>query len=427
MTKIRLYNSMTRRKAEFKPIDPSRITMYVCGPTVYDTPHLGNARPAVIFDVLYRFLQHQYGYDSVVYARNITDVDDKIAAKSVETGRSVGEITSETIDWYHDDMEALNVKVPTVEPRVTDTLIEIDQFAGLLIEKDHAYRTASGDVYFDLSSFPEHGKLSRHNREDLNVGENQSSEKKHPQDFALWKENHQRPGWHIECSAMIKKHLGLTIDIHGGGADLRFPHHENEIAQSEAANGVPLANIWMHNGMITVNGKKMSKSLGNFITVREALEKYPGESIRFFMLKTHYRQPMDWTWEGLETAHKELNSLYRKAQVLANDSQTRLISYDPIVEILADDLNTPKLISYLHESGDPFVVGRFLGLFQHRMDDWFKLGVNKDSTFIEDLVKQRDEARAKKDWKRSDQLRDRLHSMDVELEDSPDGTIWRRK
>ena len=418
---------MTRKKEIFKPIDPSQITMYVCGITPYDKAHLGNARPAIVFDTLYRFLQHMYGYSSVRYARNITDIDDKIAAKSEETGRTPNEITTETIRWYHEDMAELNVQSPTLEPRVSENEIPMTEMNNILLEKGHAYKTESGDIYFDLNSFPAHGKLNRHNREDLIIDEDHSSEKRHPQDFALWKENHKRFGWHIECSAMIKKHLGLTIDIHGGGADLRFPHHENEISQSEAANGVPLANVWMHNGMITVDGSKMSKSLGNFITVREALKRYPGESIRYFMLKTHYRQSMNWTWEGLASAHKELNSLYRRAQLVANDMSTRLVDYDPIVEILSDDLNTPQLISYLYEKGDPFVIGKFLGLFEHNPEDWFKMGVNKDTHFIEDLVRQRDIARDEKNWKRADQLRDRLHSMNIELEDSPDGTIWRRK
>ncbi len=426
MDKIQIYNSMTRRKSVFQPQDPSRVTVYSCGPTVYSTPHIGNARPAVVFDVLFRLLRHTYGEDAVHYARNITDIDDKIAAKSKETGRSMEEITKETTEWYHRDMAALNVLDPTYEPKASETMEEIHAFIEELIQKGHAYQEDGGDVFFDLSSFPEHGKLSRHKREDLNVSEGQAEGKRHPQDFALWKENHERPGWHIECSAMIRKHLGNTIDIHGGGADLRFPHHENEIAQSEAANGVPLANYWMHNGMLTVNGTKMSKSLGNFVTVEEALERYPGETIRFFLLKTHYRKPMNWTWEGVDAAHQELTRLYRELD--KQNNETQVANLDPVVNALADELNTPLAIVKLHRSeGSLKANGAILGILQQEPADWFKLGINTDTTFIDELIDQRDEARANKDWKRSDQLRDRLHSMGIELEDTDAGTMWRKK
>lgn len=427
MTNIRLYDSMTRRKRNFQPQDPSRVTMYSCGPTVYAEPHIGNARPAVVFDVLFRLLRHHYGEDAVHYARNITDIDDKIAAKSVETGIAMETITQETTEWYHRDMAALNVLTPTYEPKVTESMEEIHAFIEELIQKGFAYQEEGGDVFFDLSSFPEHGKLSRHKREDLIQGEEQSSGKRHPQDFALWKENHQRPGWHIECSAMIRKHLGKTIDIHGGGSDLRFPHHENEIAQSEAANGVPLANFWMHNGMLTINGKKMSKSLGNFVTIQEALERYPGEVIRFFLLKTHYRRPLDWTWSGLEAARIELDKLYRKMYEQDNDHNTRLVNRTNFMLALNEDLNTPLAITNLHQSGCIRHLGRQIGLMQYEPEEWFKLGVNIDTTFIEDLIAQRDVARNNKDWRRADQLRDRLHSIGVELEDSEIGTKWRKR
>ena len=401
--------------------------MYVCGPTVYDTPHIGNARPAVVFDVLYRLLRLHYGEEAVHYARNITDVDDKIAAKSAETGIAIETITQETTEWYHRDMAALNVLRPTYEPKVTESMEEIHAFIEELIQKGHAYQEDGGDVFFDLSSFPEHGKLSGHKRENLAQGMEQAPGKRDPQDFALWKENHQRPGWHIECSAMIRKHLGDTIDIHGGGADLRFPHHENEIAQSEAANGVPLAKFWMHNGMLNVNGKKMSKSLGNFVTVSEALERFPGEVIRFFLLKTHYRSPLNWTWSGLEAARAELDSLYRMMQEQNNDHKTRIVNLTSFMEALANDLNTPLAIAELRKTGAIRHLGRQIGIMMYEPDDWFKLGVNIDTTFIEDLIAQRDEARANENWKRADQLRDRLHSMGVELEDSIAGTMWRKK
>ncbi len=401
--------------------------MYVCGPTVYSAPHIGNARPAVVFDILFRLLRHHYVDDAVHYARNITDIDDKIAAKSAETGNTVESITEETTEWYHRDMAALNVLTPTYEPKVTESMEEIHAFIEELIQKGHAYQEDGGDVFFDLSSFPEHGKLSGHKSENLQQGERQAAGKRHPQDFALWKENHQRPGWHIECSAMIRKHLGNTIDIHGGGADLRFPHHENEIAQSEAANGVPLAQFWMHNGMLTVNGKKMSKSLGNFVTVDEALDRYPGEVIRFFLLKTHYRSPLDWTWLGLEAARSELDGLYRMMYEQDNDHTTRLVNLISFMEALEDDLNTPLAIAKLHTSGAIHHLGSRLGLMQYEPEDWFKLGVNIDTTFIDDLIAQRNDARANENWKRADQLRDRLHSLGVELEDSEAGTMWRKK
>lgn len=446
----KFYNSLTRTKEKFIPINPNRVTCYCCGPTVYDTPHLGNARPAVVFDVLYRLL-HTEGYN-VEYARNITDVDDKIIQKSIDTGRAVKDITIETTKIYHDAMKALNVLSPTFEPRATETIEEMIKLTQELLALDFAYYADISDpntsIYFDLDKFPDHGKLSRHNRDDLEAQEKMEDGKRHPQDFALWKGSNEdnpeqaqkegrlwlhptagwgRPSWHIECSAMIRKYLGTTIDIHAGGADLRFPHHENEIAQSEAANGVPLANIWMHNGMITVNGKKMSKSTGNFITVEDALSRFPGESIRFYMLKTHYRKPFDWTWDGLEEAHNELTGLYRKLQ--NNSAQLEGIAVQVIYSV-ADDLNTPKAIAALHEEADAefsalLGSGKFLGIFSHTPEDWFKLGVTVDEVWINEMIAKRNVARENKDFETSDKIRDELADKGIVLEDFADGTTWR--
>jgi len=419
---MRIYNTLTRKKEKFVPINEDMVTMYYCGITPYDKAHLGNARASVVGDLIFRVLRNEYGADHVKYARNITDIDDKIELKSKETGRTISNITSETIEWYHDNLNDLNVLLPSLEPRVSDNEEPMMDMITTLVEKKHAYITDSGDIYFDLSSFPEHGKLSRHNREDLIIGEEQSSQKRHPQDFVLWKENHQRFGWHIECSAMIKKHLGITIDIHGGGGDLRFPHHDNEIAQSEATNDAPLANYWMHNGMITVDGKKMAKSTGNFITVDEALEYYPGEAIRFYMLRTHYRKPLDWTWEGLEAAKGELDGLYRKMEGIGQISY----AHKDVIKLLEDDLNTSGAITKLHESvpGMLRASGALMGILES--DNWF-IDTDVDIEWIEQQIQTRDSARLAKDYAMSDTIRATLLEKGIVLEDSGDTTIWRKK
>jgi len=432
MTHISLYNSMSREKEKFKPIDDSRVTMYYCGITPYDKPHLGNVRASITGDMIYRLLRVFYKSENVIYARNITDIDDKIEAKSQETGRSAIDITNETIQWFHETMKVLHVLPPDLEPRVSDNEESMMDMINILLDKNIAYKSNNGDIYFELDKFPEHGKLCRHSREDLNINEEHSSEKKHPQDFVLWKENHQRFGWHIECSAMIKKHLGDTIDIHGGGGDLRFPHHENEIAQSETANGVPLANYWMHNGMITVNGKKMAKSTGSFITVDEALDRVPGEAIRFYMLKTHYRKPFDWSWDGLMEAKSELDGLYRKMQ-----KRTYVKMGGVSVQVLyalADDLNTPLVISELYKEADKEISSlldsaQLLGILNHTPEEWFH-GTTKDSLLdassIEALIEVRKLLKENGDYESADITRDILLGQGIILEDKPDGTTWRK-
>jgi len=357
MGEIKLRNSMTRKIEGLAPIDPTNLRLYVCGPTVYDRAHLGNARPAIVFDVLYRLLCHVYGKDHVIYVRNFTDVDDKINAKARETGRAIGEITEETIGWYHADMDAIGVLRPTHEPRATAYIPQMIAMIEGLIAKGHAY-AAEGHVLFSVASYPDYGRLSRRTVEDMIAGARVevAPYKRDAMDFVLWKPSdadtpgwdspwgYGRPGWHIECSAMSHELLGPHFDIHGGGNDLMFPHHENEIAQSCCAyQGAGFANIWMHNEMLQVEGKKMSKSLGNFFTVRDLLDQgVPGEVIRFVMLSTHYSKPMDWTAKKAEEAEKTLRkwaNAAEKAKALVGQSETALQS-DAVLSSLVNDLNT---------------------------------------------------------------------------------------
>lgn len=369
MTEIRLHNTRTRRKEVFAPLDPENVRMYVCGPTVYDRAHLGNARPVVVFDVLYRLLRHVYGEDHVTYVRNFTDVDDKINARAramqgAGDARTLNDIiralTDETIDWYHADMDALGALRPSVEPRATEYIVQMVAMIEGLVAKGHAY-AAEGHVLFDVRSYPDYGKLSGRSVDDMIAGARVevAPYKRDPMDFVLWKPSSAdepgwdspwgrgRPGWHIECSAMAHKLLGPAFDIHGGGIDLQFPHHENEIAQSCCAHpDAGFATFWLHNEMVQVEGKKMSKSLGNFFTVRDLLDQgWPGEVIRFVMLSTHYRSPMDWTEERARECKKTLSGWYNLTEgVNASSGMDFSIS-----ECLADDLNTPASISRLHE------------------------------------------------------------------------------
>jgi cysteinyl-tRNA synthetase len=375
-----LHNSLTRHKEVFTPADPARVTLYVCGPTVYDRAHLGNARAAVVFDTLYRVLQDKY--PEVVYARNITDVDDKINQAAAERGVPIGAITAETERYYLEDMDALGVLRPVLQPRVTDHIPQIIALVEKLIAAGHAYE-AEGHVLFDVPSMPDYGRLSGHSRDELIAGArvDVAPYKRDPADFVLWKPStpdlpgwdspwgRGRPGWHIECSAMIEAHLGETIDIHGGGADLIFPHHENEIAQSTCAHhGAPLARYWLHNGMLRVEGEKMSKSLGNFFTVRDLVDRAPGEAIRLLLLSSHYRQPLDWTEKGLQEAIGALDRFYlalRRVQDLKDEANKGKLVFSTLDEVrarldairapnevvaaLSDDLNTPLAISILHK------------------------------------------------------------------------------
>ncbi|MEM9636225.1 MAG: cysteine--tRNA ligase [Pseudomonadota bacterium] len=365
MTTLKLYNTKTRTKEDFAPIDPDNVRMYVCGPTVYDRAHLGNARPVIVFDVLYRLLRHVYGEDHVTYVRNFTDVDDKINARAAESGRPIGEITAETAQWFLDDMAAVGALEPNAMPRATQYIGQMIEMITELIARDHAYE-AEGHVLFAVESYQEYGALSGRSVEDMIAGARVevAPYKRNPMDFVLWKPSSDdlpgwdspwgrgRPGWHIECSAMAHDLLGARFDIHGGGIDLQFPHHENEIAQSRCA-GHGFANVWMHNEMLQVEGKKMSKSLGNFFTVRDLLDKgVPGEVVRMVMLSTHYRKPMDWTEEKRAQAKHRLTRWYRATQSV--DAAPTLDS--KVVEPLLEDLNT---VGFLKNLNDLFVTGRF--------------------------------------------------------------------
>lgn len=365
---MKLWNTLTRRKEEFRPIDDRNVRMYVCGPTVYDDAHIGNARPVIVFDVLYRLLRHRYGADHVTYVRNVTDVDDKINARAAQEGVTIRDLTERTLAQFHADIAALGVLAPTVEPRATEHIGEMIAIIERLIASGHAY-VADGHVLFHVPSMPGYGKLSGRTLSEMVAGARVevAPYKKDATDFVLWKPSppelpgwespwgRGRPGWHIECSAMSWKHLGEVFDIHGGGVDLVFPHHENEIAQTCCAFGHKvMANVWMHNGFLQVEGRKMSKSLGNFLTIRELLNDWPGDVLRFNMLRTHYRQPIDWTVKGLEQSRAILKSWYGRTDMAS-------ASAAPVFEgefalALNDDLNTPRAIAALHA-----LDGRALG------------------------------------------------------------------
>src|SRR5262245_35507542 len=365
---LMLYNTLTRRKEEFVPLDASNVRMYVCGPTVYDYAHIGNARPVIVFDVLFRLLRQMYGDKHVTYVRNITDVDDKINARAAEEGVTIRDLTERTARQFHEDIKALGVLPPTVEPRATEHIEEMKALIEALVANGHAY-VAEGHALFHVPSMPDYGKLSNRSLDEMAAGARVevAPYKKDPMDFVLWKPSKPgepswpspasikepgRPGRHIECSAMAEKQLGQTFDIHGGGIDLVFPHHENEIAQSRSAFGMPImAQVWMHNGFLQVEGEKMAKSLGNFVTVHELLTgwqgyAWPGEALRFNMLRTHYRQPLDWTLAGLDEAHKTLWEWYGDLEGKAPSGGG--IS-GPVLDALLDDLNTPKAIAELHK------------------------------------------------------------------------------
>ncbi|WP_340251444.1 cysteine--tRNA ligase [Roseobacter sp. HKCC-CH-9208] len=437
MGEIKLRNSMTRKIEGLAPIDPTNLRLYVCGPTVYDRAHLGNARPAIVFDVLYRLLCHVYGKDHVTYVRNFTDVDDKINAKARETGRAIGEITEETIGWYHADMDAIGVLRPTHEPRATAYIPQMITMIVDLIAKGHAY-AAEGHVLFSVVSYPDYGRLSGRTVEDMIAGARVevAPYKRDAMDFVLWKPSdadtpgwdspwgYGRPGWHIECSAMSHELLGSHFDIHGGGNDLMFPHHENEIAQSCCAHqGAGFANIWMHNEMLQVEGKKMSKSLGNFFTVRDLLDQgVPGEVIRFVMLSTHYSKPMDWTAKKAAGAKKTLRKWYAQA---ANAPQAPVP--DAMLAALSDDLNTPLAITALHQisqSGDAACLRAglsILGLASVGVPDWVASPDVDLSALEAQLFAVRQAAMETKDFAPVDALKSALTDAGVEVRMTKDG------
>ncbi|SFI24995.1 cysteine--tRNA ligase [Jannaschia pohangensis] len=431
---LRLRNSLTRRVEDFVPIDPSNVRLYLCGPTVYDRAHLGNARNVILFDLLTRLLRHDYGADAVTYVRNVTDVEDKINERAAETGREIRDITDETLGWFHDDMGALGNLPPDHEPRATDYIGEMVEMIEGLIASGHAY-AAEGHVLFSVGSYEGYGKLSGRSLDDMIAGARVevAPYKRDPMDFVLWKPSaddepgwetsigYGRPGWHIECSAMSKALLGPSFDIHGGGNDLMFPHHENERAQSCCADpGAGFARVWLHNEMLLVEGKKMSKSLGNFFTVRDLLDKgVPGEVIRFVFLSTHYSKPMDWT----DAKAREAEATLRKWRALTEEGGT---PDEAALAHLRDDLNTPGAIAELHrlaKSGEGATLAAtaaVLGLLGDDMGAW--VGGGDDAT-VEAILAARLAARADRDWARADALRDALVAAGVVVTDGK-GKGW---
>ena len=437
---LKIYNTLSREKELFRPLNSKSIKMYVCGPTVYSYAHIGNARPAVIFDILYRLLKSIY--PEVVYVRNITDVDDKINEAAKKLNKPISFITEKYTDIYHKDMQSLGILSPSHEPRVTDNIDQIISMIKRILDNENAYINDS-HVLFDITSFEQYGKLSNRNMDEMLSGARVevAEYKKNPGDFVLWKPSkddepgwnspwgYGRPGWHIECSSMVETYLGKEIDIHGGGQDLIFPHHENEIAQScSAHNNKSYAKYWMHNGYLNMEGEKMSKSLGNIITVKELLEKYDGEVIRLALLSTHYRKPINFGESLLEQSKNILNKLYKN---LNNESHEDEISKD-VVNSLLDDLNTPLAISSLLKikcSKTLIKSANLLGLLNKTSEEWFSL--NNKSTILENdielLITERAEARKSKDFARADEIRDQLDQNNVILEDIDGKTTWRVK
>ncbi|MDQ3246438.1 MAG: cysteine--tRNA ligase [Pseudomonadota bacterium] len=435
---IRLHDTMAREKRLFEPADPKRITMYVCGPTVYGRAHIGNARPAVVFDTLARLLRHEYGEGSVVHAANITDIEDKIMAAAAAENVPIETITERYGRFYFDDLAALGVPRPDIVPLATQTIPQMIGMIARLIEAGHAY-AAEGHVLFDVPSWPDYGRLSRRPMDEMIAGArvDVAPYKRSPADFVLWKPSSDeqpgwdspwgrgRPGWHIECSAMIEAHLGETIDIHGGGLDLEFPHHENEVAQSSCSHGgAPLARYWLHNGMLSMASAKMSKSIGNVVRINELLEQgHKGETLRLALLSANYRQPLAWTEALVEQSKATLDRLYRAAGDVVTGEP------DPgVVEALSDDLNTPLAMSRLIALDDPAVLrasAGLLGILQSSADSWFK-GEGDDSQ-IERRIAERAAAKQNRDFAAADRIRDELKAEGILLEDGPSGTIWRRE
>jgi cysteinyl-tRNA synthetase len=456
---IRLYNTLTREKQIFEPIDPERVTMYVCGPTVYNYAHIGNARPAILFDLLYRLLALHY--KEVVYARNITDVDDKINAAAAQQGVPIEEISSRYADAYHEDMAALGAGTPNIEPRATEHIEKMISMIRRLIDAGHAYE-AEGHVLFAIESFDNYGALSRRDMREMVAGSRVEVApfKKHPGDFVLWKPSVDdqpgwdspwgwgRPGWHLECSTMAEAHLGKTIDIHGGGQDLVFPHHENEIAQSVCSHGgSPFARYWVHNGFVTVEKRKMSKSQGNTLVVHDLLKTHPGEVLRYLLLSAHYRQPLDWSDKELDRARRTLDRLYgvlRSASEKFGPFSADERPGESFLDTLRDDLNTPIALAEFNRvarelakaenaqdaqkyAGELLADAKLIGLLQTAPDSWFGAdATDPDSEAIDALIEQRNQARTDRDFATADAIRDRLTAMGVVLEDSGASTRWRR-
>lgn len=457
MVDIYLHNTLTRRKEKFVPIDCNNVRMYVCGPTVYDKAHLGNGKTPVSYDVLYRLLRYVYGADHVTYVSNITDVDDKILNKHKETGKPIREITEETYNWYIEDMKKLGNLEPNYRPRATDYINEMIELVKRLLANGHAYE-AEGHVLFSVDSMPNYGCLSGRSMKEMLAGARVevADYKKNPADFVLWKPSeptepgwnspwgYGRPGWHLECSAMSSKLLGNDFDIHGGGSDLIFPHHENECAQSCCAfEGTEFAHYWVHAGMLMVDGVKMSKSLGNFYILDDVLAKAPAEALRLLFLSSHYHQPFNFTFEGLSNAKATLDKFYN-ALLRVKDVKAEKVEPDTrVVEALADDLNTPLALTYLHENvnnlnkaeseedkikykSELLANAYLLGLLWQDAEGWFKGGAAGDDAEIEAKIQARAEAKKNKDWATADKIRNELKEQGIILEDGPNGTTWKK-
>ena len=457
---LHIYNSLSRQKEEFVPIDPSHVRMYVCGMTVYDYCHLGHARVLIVFDVVYRHLA-ALGY-TVTYVRNVTDIDDKIIQRANENGEDFRVLTRRFTQAMREDCEALSVLSPQVEPLATETIDEIINMVETLIEKGHAYRASNNDVYYSVASFPQYGALSGNGLDDLRAGERVAVDefKRDPRDFVLWKSSKPdepcwpspwgdgRPGWHIECSAMSTLHLGNHFDIHGGGKDLQFPHHECEIAQSEAATGQKFANYWMHNGFVRIDGEKMSKSLGNFFTIRSLMQQYQGEEIRLFVLSSHYRSPLSYSTAQLDSARAGLNRLYTALRGECSAADMEGSFFDRFEASMNDDFNTAEAVAVLFDLARVInvehadverasrlrytlrLLGGRLGLLQADPEVWLRsstLELDINESEIDAMISQRALARQNKDWVESDRLRDALKSHGVVLEDTGGNTNWRRE
>lgn len=455
---IQLHDTMTGRKVEFIPLVEGEVTMYLCGPTVYNYAHIGNARPAVVFDLLARLLRRRY---KLTFARNITDVDDKINAASVETGKPINEITEKFIKAYNDDMGALGVMPPDIEPRATQHVVEMVAMIEALIDKGFAYE-ADGHVLFDVSSYDGYGTLSKRDLREMIAGSRVevAPYKKSAQDFVLWKPStpelpgwespwgRGRPGWHIECSAMAEKHLGATIDIHAGGQDLVFPHHENEAAQSNCAHdGAPFARYWLHNGFLSIDSTKMSKSIGNVLLVHNMVKTVPGEVIRLALLGAHYRQPLDWSGETMQSARRMLDRLYGAIRGIEVSADLRARAEPPqaLIAALEDDINTPKALAELfglardlnktrdeneklEMAASMYAAGDLMGILQTDPEEWFAGNVEGELTAdaVEELLAKRKAARADRDFTAADAIRDQLLAAGIKIEDAAGDTSWKR-
>ena len=461
---LKIYNTLTNQKQVFKPINPSSVGIYVCGMTVYDFCHMGHARVLVMFDVMTRHMRRTF--PEVKYVRNITDIDDKIINRSIENQEDIYSLTNRFIKAMHEDEIALNILKPDFEPRATESIDQMYSMIESLIEKGFAYQGKNGDVYYSVKRFKNYGKLSGKNLDGLKAGARVDieSDKRDPLDFVLWKMakpnepkwsspwGEGRPGWHLECSAMSTHHLGNHFDIHGGGMDLTFPHHENEIAQSEGANNCSFVNTWMHVGYVNINDEKMSKSLNNFFTIRNVLEKYDGETLRYFLISSHYRSPLSFSDENLASAKSALTRLYTATRGLSASSKamgqvTMRFDYEKrFNEALDDDFNTPIALSILFEIAKHAntereddkdqagalsellrKLGNHIGIMRYDADDYLKMGIELSDAKIDEKIYQRESARALKDFAMSDQIRDELLALGIILEDSINGTSWRRK